>query len=528
MIDECPVTPSLQTLADIFSEPGGFRPERLRSLSCQAPKPVASLIQMVLSSSGEQMQKSLASLAGDLSASGSAADWLDLGRIAAGLFYRRAAEEYFERSAEIARNQGDEEGRSKALSALAGLYSEDEDWDRACRCYEAALASLDEVKSKPLIISVLVNLGGVYRQRGDLSQAENCYCRILRLAGDGISSMRADAQYFLGDMLRLKGDSSGALMCYEKSLADREKLQDGKGMVRSLSALSVVHRHCGAAVRAESCLLTARRLLKDQGDLCGAASMSLLLGDLFFEQGQFREAAEHYQKGFFGIEGVNFPLAAQAMARAGQCFLETGELALSENHLKRAAEIMRREESTTELADLLEKLAGLCRIQGRPNEALQYAQESLAIREGEGEASSLAAALSLAGLICSDLRRWPQGIECFQRAADLLLESGNALSAAEALSNLGSLYHLQGDLDGALECYSRSLRIYGEHGNSQGCSQTESNLGLIYQVRGDLALAEEFVARPGEPSWRIAWHRNGAVTAAEATQLKWREDPPIR
>lgn len=44
----------------------------------------------------------------------------------------------------------------------------------------------------------------------------------------------------------------------------------------------------------------------------------------------------------------------------------------------------------------------------------------------------------------------------------------------------------------------------------------------------DLVFGEEFAARPDEPSWRIVWHRNVAVTAAEAAQLKWRDDPPIR
>jgi len=44
----------------------------------------------------------------------------------------------------------------------------------------------------------------------------------------------------------------------------------------------------------------------------------------------------------------------------------------------------------------------------------------------------------------------------------------------------------------------------------------------------DLAVGAEFAARPGEPSWRIVWNRNGPLTAGEATELKWREDPPIR
>jgi tRNA(Ile)-lysidine synthase len=60
------------------------------------------------------------------------------------------------------------------------------------------------------------------------------------------------------------------------------------------------------------------------------------------------------------------------------------------------------------------------------------------------------------------------------------------------------------------------------------------HIPLLFDAKGqlvavaDLAVAAGFAARPGEPSWRVAWNRNRAVTVAEATELKWREDPPIR
>jgi len=43
----------------------------------------------------------------------------------------------------------------------------------------------------------------------------------------------------------------------------------------------------------------------------------------------------------------------------------------------------------------------------------------------------------------------------------------------------------------------------------------------------DLACAEDFVARPGEPSWRIVWHGRGAVTESDAVGSLWRPGPAI-
>jgi len=277
------------------------------------------------------MQKILASLADDLSDSGTAGDWLDLGRVASGLFYRHAAEQYFEKSLQVAGTQGDDEGRSKALSALGNLYSEDEDWQRACSSYEMALEALDEGKNKAGVISILESLGDVCRRLGDLGKAEQCHLRILRLVDD--RAARAGSLSCLGDLLLLKGEHSRAQECYEKSLADWERLQDRRGMARSLAALASIHKSYGKVSRAESCLLSARRHLLDAGDCTDAAGMSCLLGDLFFEQGRFQEAADYYEK---GIEHVHPSQAAEAQARVGQCLQEMGDLLGAEDRMRRA------------------------------------------------------------------------------------------------------------------------------------------------------------------------------------------------
>ena len=44
----------------------------------------------------------------------------------------------------------------------------------------------------------------------------------------------------------------------------------------------------------------------------------------------------------------------------------------------------------------------------------------------------------------------------------------------------------------------------------------------------DLACADEFAARPGEPSWRITWHDRGALTESDVVGSNWRDDPPFR
>ena len=196
MTDDCNIF-SLGTLVEALCRPEGYEPERLRSLSRQGPDLVSHFIEAVLSSDEDQMQKKLALLADYLSDKSSSAAWLNLGRLAAGLFFRRAAEEYFEKSAGLARAQGDSEGASQAWSFLGSLYSDDEDWDRACRFYEKAL---DVGKSLPLMCSILANLGRAARLQGDLCKAEQCYSQALHLQGADDHCGRADALYCLGEI----------------------------------------------------------------------------------------------------------------------------------------------------------------------------------------------------------------------------------------------------------------------------------------------------------------------------------------
>jgi hypothetical protein len=88
---------SLGSLAQVLSQSGGYEPKRLRGLSRQGPDLVSSLIEAILCSDEDRMQRNLVGLADYLSGKISSTAWFNLGQLAASLFFRRAAEEYFEK-----------------------------------------------------------------------------------------------------------------------------------------------------------------------------------------------------------------------------------------------------------------------------------------------------------------------------------------------------------------------------------------------------------------------------------------------
>ena len=157
----------LGSFAEILSDPGGYEPERLRGLSQNVPELISSFIEAILSSDEDLMQEKLAELADYASHINSFQAWFNLGFLAHRLFFHQAAIEYYEKSASLAHIQGDHENVSRVMFSLGSLYGEEEDWNRACQCYEKALRAVDGCEKSSLMRPILGNLGSIYRLQGE-------------------------------------------------------------------------------------------------------------------------------------------------------------------------------------------------------------------------------------------------------------------------------------------------------------------------------------------------------------------------
>ena len=130
------VVSSLGSFAEMLSDPEGYDPERLKSLSVGVPSLLSSFIEAMLSSDEEVMKRRLT----DLEA------WFNLGRLAHHLFFHQAAIEYYSNASDLAQILSDDDSLASILLCLGALYGEEEDWARACQCYEKALVAIDMAK----------------------------------------------------------------------------------------------------------------------------------------------------------------------------------------------------------------------------------------------------------------------------------------------------------------------------------------------------------------------------------------------
>ncbi|HPM27196.1 MAG TPA: tetratricopeptide repeat protein, partial [Methanothrix sp.] len=210
--------PLLGLLAEALGRGNGCDPEQLKSLSLGDTGPLSSFVSALLSTDENQVQERLAEMAGHLAPSGNSRDWFDLGRVAHALYFRQAAEEYFLRSLDLAREQKEDLMQSSAYLSLGVLYSEDENWDLAVQYYRKALSLGQAAEEETAHIhEILVNMGRACRLQGDLAAARECYSQAMDLLDEDDLAGRSQALYALGEISAEKGELDEAQQFYEKS-----------------------------------------------------------------------------------------------------------------------------------------------------------------------------------------------------------------------------------------------------------------------------------------------------------------------
>lgn len=112
-------------------------------------------------------------------------------------------------------------------------------------------------------------------------------------------------------------------------------------------------------------------------------------------------------------------------------------------------------------AEALSKLAVVLTNNDRDDEALEFARESLAIREAQKPPvdADLADSWNTLALVEVGLGRYTDAERNFDRALAVRLTLGNEGSIAATLHNLGILYRERGEVDRAVQAFDRALAI---------------------------------------------------------------------
>lgn len=119
---------------------------------------------------------------------------------------------------------------------------------------------------------------------------------------------------------------------------------------------------------------------------------------------------------------------------------------------------------------------------------LGRALETYRAREEWPRAASCCGSL---GVMAHRLGNFPQAIEYYEAAMEMVTNTGDKVTAATVLNNMGCSYHAMGEHDRTIELCSRALDHYEKASDPYGAAQARDSLAHAYRAlgRNDLAIS---------------------------------------
>ena len=125
-----------------------------------------------------------------------------------------------------------------------------------------------------------------------------------------------------------------------------------------------------------------------------------------------------------------------------------------------------------------------------PDLALEYFEQSLALREEYGDKHEIIASLLfIGGIFWYYKGELDNAFEYIERALTLAKESNIKFHIANCLLQKGAYYYFKGDLDRTLMLNEQSLVIFKELNNKNLTASNLNNMAEIYRMRGELERA---------------------------------------
>ncbi len=206
----------------------------------------------------------------------------------------------------------------------------------------------------------------------------------------------------------------------------------------------------------EEAMATCRQALKASSEVGKQASVYRRMGKLYESRNQLH-SLRYYQQ---AIE--LFPLGdielAETLKDRGWLYFYRQEWSKAEIDLLQALRVT-PEKKTLLRADIYDAMANLYRKMDKPDQALTYAQRSLAIREEDGDLLRIAKSLGNLGFLYRTMNEYANAIAAHKEALNTYQKIGTQELMATALLNIGATEFLAGQTNGAIQTYQQSLTL---------------------------------------------------------------------
>jgi tetratricopeptide (TPR) repeat protein len=316
------------------------------------------------------------------------------------------AETAFQGALTNARAQASLLGEVRCLAQLGFIHWRRGDATHAQSCYQQVLTFLQAHPTRTdeeqhVLTQTLNGLGTLYRQQGQLSQAEEVYQQALVISRTSRNRLEeARALDNLGGVAFLQRNYEQAIRSYDAALQSRRMTGDRAGEGVTLCNVALAYQEQGDYGRALAALAKAHIIHQSTGNRWEEVNVSMNLGILYTELGDWRQARRHLERGLTVAQNIGDEEGrAYLLSNLGLVALYQGQWAEAERHLTEGLVYMQREENQPQIAFFLSYLAMVELAAGALVQAQAHAEQALAIRQALGLRVRMADNLALLAAI---------------------------------------------------------------------------------------------------------------------------------
>lgn len=315
----------------------------------------------------------------------------------------------------------DEASRDVELQA-GEIAMEQREFDHALARLQAARELSEQAKDSWRLGRALLLMGWVkIRQRefpGAILVLEEAQ-RALSKARAGRDPARAEVLIALGTARGYIGEFKAAIRSYEAAADSAAAKRDPVLLGRALWGIGLAYRKLGKHDSARDFLLRAKNALESGEELPDMIRVLKNLGELFFAQGQAKEALRQLHQALRAADRLKMDVArAATLTEIGRIHVSIGNLEEAEHFTQQALGAATRVDDPVEVAEAKVVLARICVLRKNHLAAIKLLKEAIETFMDREMRAKLAEAARELGLLLRGRRAYAEAAKYLSLALD--------------------------------------------------------------------------------------------------------------
>jgi CHAT domain-containing protein len=292
-----------------------------------------------------------------------------------------------------------------------------------------------------------------------------------------------------GIAFSLLGNSTEALLNYEKTVKIRRDLHDKKGLSSVLANIGIIYSDNGLYRKAIEYLTNSLVLKEELNDMSGIIASHNNLGNVYQRSGELDKALYHFHIARELIEEFGNPkMNAQSALNIANVYFSTGFLAQAHHYYTIALTYFKSVEENKGLANVLNNLGLLYTRLANNKKAIELYQESFTLYDEMNYLAGKATALMNIGHLEMNSGKLERANETYYKALEVYAEMEDWNGQSMAHLALGSLSIEKGELEVALKHFEACINLEKKLEHQKGVLESKAHYGYTLTLQGKISL----------------------------------------